>query len=110
MRTAIHRKAVNACARILCVALALFALLLAVARGESSGMLRVRLARLGSLSSLTMRANCDYTLVGDPEVRIPSGSELTLSAQAGNLTLTVGAAAWAWARPPGCARETGTRA
>jgi len=90
MRAATQRRIVNACARVLCVALALFVLLLAVARGESSGMLRVKLARLGSPASVTMKADCDYTLAADPAVRIPSGSEMTFSARGDNLTLTVG--------------------
>ncbi len=90
MRAVTQRRIVNACARVLCAALALFALPIAVARGESSGMLRVRLARLGSPASVTMRASCDYTLAGDPAVRIPSGSEMTFSARGGNLTLTMG--------------------
>ena len=90
MRTATLGKAANACARILCVALALFALLLARAHGETDGMLRVRLARLGSPAALTMRADCDYTLAGESGVRIPSGTSMTLSASGGSLTLTVG--------------------
>ncbi len=90
MRTAIQRKAVNACARVLCAALALFALLAVAAQAENSGMLRVKLARLGSPASLTMKANCDYTLAADSTVRIPSGTEMTLAARNGNLTLTVG--------------------
>ena len=90
MRAATQRKIVNACARVLCVALALFVLPFAVARGESSGMLRVKLTRLGSPASVTMQADCDYTLAADPAVRIPAGSELTLSAKGGNLTLTMG--------------------
>ncbi len=90
MRAATQRKIVNACARVLCVALALFVLPFAVARGESSGMLRVKLTRLGSPASVTMQADCDYTLAADPVVRIPAGSELTLSAKGGNLTLTMG--------------------
>lgn len=90
MRAATQRRIFNACARILCVALALFVLPLAAAHGGSSGMLRIKLARLGSPASVTMQANCDYTLAADPAVRIPSGSEMTFSANGGNLTLTVG--------------------
>ena len=90
MREAIQQKAVNACARILCIALALFALLFAAARAEYDGMLRVKLARLGSPGTLTMRANCDYALATDTPVRIPSGTKVTLSARAGSLTLAIG--------------------
>ena len=90
MRTATLGKAANACARILCVALALFALVIARALSETDGMLRVRLARLGSPAALTMRADCDYTLAGESGVRIPSGTSMTLSASGGSLTLTVG--------------------
>jgi len=89
MRVATQRRIVNACARVLCVVLALFVLPLAVARGESSGILRIKLARLGSPASVTMQADCDYTLAADPAVRIPSGSEMTFSAKGGNLTLTM---------------------
>ena len=50
MRKATQRKAAHACARALCAALALFALLLLRidARAEADGVLRVRLARLGA--------------------------------------------------------------
>ena len=90
MRTAIQRKAVHARVRVLCVALALFVLLFAAARAESDGMLRVKLARLGSPAALTLRANCDYTLAADASVRVPSGTDMTVSAKGGNLTLTAG--------------------
>ena len=90
MRTVIQRKAVHACVRAFCAALALFALLMACARAETDGMLRVKLARLGAPAALTMRANCDYTLASDATVRIPSGTELTVSATGDSLTLTAG--------------------
>ena len=94
MRTAIHRKAGFACARALRFALALFAFLFAAhftfALGEYDGMLRVKLARVGAPSTLTMRANCDYTLAADPAPRIPAGADMTVSAKGGSLTLTVG--------------------
>ena len=90
MRTAIQRKAAHARAHVFCVALALFALLFAAARAESDGMLRVKLARLGAPAALTLRANCDYILASDASVRVPSGTEMTVSAKDGNLTLTVG--------------------
>ena len=88
MREAIQQKAVNACARILCIALALFALLFATARAEYDGMLRVKLARLGSPSVIEMTADCDYTLTGDRALRIPAGTKLTVAAQNGGLTLS----------------------
>lgn len=90
MRKAIQQRAANACARILCVALALFVLLFATARAEYDGVLRVKLARLGSPGTLVMRANCDYSLAADSSVHIPSGTEMTLSAKGGSLTLAVG--------------------
>ena len=90
MGTATQWKAANACARILCVTLALFVLLFVTARGETDGMLRVRLARLGSPAALTLRADCDYILTGEAGMRIPSGTSMTLSASDGSLTLTVG--------------------
>lgn len=92
MRSRIHGKAAYACARILCVALALFAWLpgpVAARAAELDGTLRVRLARLGAPSEITLAADCDYALTGDPSVRIPSGTAMTLSAGNGRLTLTV---------------------
>lgn len=89
MRSPIQRRAANACARTLCIALALFTLLFASAHAENSGMLRVKLARLGSPAVLTMQADCDYTLAADPAVRIPSGTEMTVMAKGGKLALSV---------------------
>lgn len=89
---AMHRKSMlNACARMGIAALALLACLwLRGARAESDGMLRVKLARLGSPSEITMRADCDYTLAADPAVTIPAGTDMTLDAEDGGLTLAVG--------------------
>ena len=91
MRSLTYRRAWHACVRAICAALALFAFLFtASARAEIDGMLRVKLARLGSPSEITMKADCDYYVVGDPSVRLPSGTELTVSAEGGRLTLTAG--------------------
>ncbi len=89
MRMMHYRRAGNACVRALCAALALFALLLGVhAAAETDGMLRVKLARLGAPSEIAMRADCDYYVVGEPLVQVPSGTEILVSASDGSLTLT----------------------
>ncbi|MBQ6123328.1 MAG: SpoIID/LytB domain-containing protein, partial [Clostridia bacterium] len=90
MRTRNLRKTAYACARVLCAALALFALLCAAAHAETDGTLRVKLARLGSPASIEMRADCDYWLAGDAAVRVPAGTDITLSASGGALSLTAG--------------------
>lgn len=91
MGTRILRRAGHACVRAICAALALFALLgLARARAESDGTLRVRLARLGAPTEVTLRADCDYYLVGESGVRVPAGTELTVSAAGGRLALAYG--------------------
>ena len=88
MRMTIQRSLSNACARALAVALALLSCLGFIgARAESDGMLRVKLARLGSPSTIELTADCEYHLASDPELRIPAGSRLTISAHGGSLTL-----------------------
>ena len=84
-----RKDAMTACVRALLVALTLLAFLCAAsARAESDGMLRVKLARLGSPSAIQMKADCDYYLAADPSVRIPADTEMTVSASGGNLALT----------------------
>lgn len=78
-------------ARAIIAALALFACLFcARARAEADGMLRIKLARLGSPSAIEMRADCDYYLADDPALRIPADTDFTVSASGGSLTLGVG--------------------
>ena len=91
MRTTNYRGMANARARVLVAALALLACLwlFGGALAESDGMLRVKLARLGSPASIRMQADCAYTLSGDPDRRFPAGTELLLTASGGELTLTV---------------------
>ena len=60
------------------------------ARAETSGMLRVKLTRLGAPKALTLMADCDYYLASDPEVRIPAGERATLTASDAGLALAVG--------------------
>ena len=94
MRTMLRRKWLNACARIGIAVLALLSCLgPCAARAESDGMLRVKLARLGSPSAIEMHADCDYLLVADPAMRIPAGTVMTLAAADGRLTFTVGSRA-----------------
>ena len=93
MRTTKLRCMANACARILIAALALlscFGSFATSARAESDGMVRVKLARLGSPQTIEMVADCDYYLAADPSVRIPAGTTAILDAHDGSLTLTAG--------------------
>lgn len=89
MRMTIQRSLRNACARALIAALALLSCLgIAAAHAESDGMLRVKLARLGSPSVIELTADCDYVLASDTAVRIPAGEKLTVSVHSGSLTLS----------------------
>ena len=89
MRTRFHWKAACACAAV--IALALLACLSALAaRAEADGMLRVKLARLGSPEAIRLSADCDYYLAEDPSVRIPANTEITVSARNGSLALSAG--------------------
>ncbi len=56
----------------------------------SDGMIRVKLTRLGSPSSITMKATCDYYLSNNPSVRVAAGSTMKVSVASGVLSLTVG--------------------
>ena len=58
------------------------------AHADSSGMLRVRLTRLGTPSSITMQADCGYVLSGDMPMNIPAGTRFTVSASGGSLTFS----------------------
>ena len=87
----IQRGGSGARAKALWAALALLAcLLLASARAETDGMVRVKLTRLGSPSALELRADCDYRLASDPSVRVPAGTDMTVTASGGALTLSWG--------------------
>ena len=89
MRTRFHWKAACACAAV--IALALLACLSALAaRAEADGMLRVKLARLGSPEAIRLSADCDYYLAEDPSVRIPANTEITVYARNGSLALSAG--------------------
>ena len=90
MRTTKTRCMENACARILIAALALLSCFGALngALAEADGMLRVKLARLGSPQAIAMVADCDYYLAADPSVRVDAGEALTLTASGGSLTLS----------------------
>ena len=91
MRTMNHRGTFGVCARILLASLALLLCFFAAdARAEADGMLRVKLARLGSPSAIQLRADCDYYLASDPAVRVPAGQEMTVFAEGGSLTLSAG--------------------
>ena len=91
MEARLQRKAVYACVRAICAALALFAsfFLSVGAQAEADGMLRVKLARLGAPSEITLRADCDYHMADEPSLRIASGTDATLSAEGDHLVLAV---------------------
>ncbi len=87
------RNMANACARAWIAALALLLCLGAFSGGalaEADGMVRVKLARLGSPQRIEMVADCDYYLADDPSVRLPAGTGIAIAAQDGSLTLTAG--------------------
>ena len=93
MRTTKFRCMANACARILIAALALLSCFGAFAGGalaESDGMVRVKLARLGSPQRIEMVADCDYYLASDPTMRVSAGTAVAIAAHEGSLTLTAG--------------------
>lgn len=58
------------------------------AEAESSGMLRVWLTRLGTPSTITMRADCAYVLSGDYPMNLPSGTSFSVTASGDSLTFT----------------------
>ena len=90
MRRLNHWKAAGMRLRALMLALALLVCLpCAAARAESDGMLRVKLTRLGSPSEILLSADCDYYLADDPSLRLPAGTEISIAAADGALTLTV---------------------
>ena len=90
IRTAENREI--RCVRALLFALALvFALLMSgEARAETSGMLRVKLTRLGAPKAIVLEPDCDYCLASDDAVRLVAGEKATLTASEDGLTLTVG--------------------
>ncbi len=92
MRTMDYRRAADACARAMIAALALFALLLLRidARAEADGVLRVRLARLGAPSELTLTADCEYSIAPDEGLHIPAGVPVRITASEGSLMLHSG--------------------
>ena len=74
------------------VALALFLCCLPApeaALAASDGMVRVRLTRLGSRSSLSFTTSCAYYVDGNTARAIPAGAQTTVEASGGQLYLTV---------------------
>ncbi len=74
------------------VALALFLCCLPApeaALAASDGMVRVRLTRLGSRSSLSFTTTCAYYVDGNTARAIPAGAQTTVEASGGQLYLTV---------------------
>jgi len=60
------------------------------ALAESDGMIRVKITRLGSPTSITFTTGCDYFVDGDRSVRIPSGSKVTVTISGSSLLLNCG--------------------
>lgn len=79
--------------RFLRILTAMIALLCAIscASAEEDGTLRVRLTRPGTLESLMIRADCDYT-VNENGTAIPAGTNVEVSLKNGALTLTANGA------------------
>ena len=74
------------------VALALFLCCLPApeaALAASDGMVRVRLTRLGTRSSLSFTTTCAYYVDGNTARAIPAGAQTTVEASGGQLYLTV---------------------
>ncbi len=92
MREQRLRRIYHVCAGIFAWALALFLLFETVpcARAAADGMIRVKLSRLGAPAAITMQADCDYYLASHPSARISAGTEITVSASGGKLTLSAG--------------------
>ena len=62
------------------------------AAAASDGMIRVRLTRLGSRSSLSFTPTCAYYVDGNTARPIPAGAQATVEAVGGELYLTVNGA------------------
>ena len=62
------------------------------AAAASDGMIRVRLTRLGSRSSLSFTPTCTYYVDGNTARPIPAGAQATVEAVGGELYLTVNGA------------------
>lgn len=61
------------------------------ALAESDGMVRVKITRLGSPTSITFTAGCDYYIDADATAKISSGSKVTVSLSGTNLIIQCGA-------------------
>ncbi len=60
-----------------------------VALAAPSGMVRVHLTKLGTLSSLSMTTTCEYYVGADKSQKIASGSAVKVSLSGGSLNLSV---------------------
>ncbi|HIU33541.1 MAG TPA: SpoIID/LytB domain-containing protein, partial [Candidatus Pullichristensenella excrementigallinarum] len=60
------------------------------AQAASDGMIRVKLTRLGTRTSITFTPNCAYYVNGNSSQKIPSGQSATVSLSGGQLTLSSG--------------------
>ena len=70
----------------LALVLALSGAAVAPARAEGSGMIRVKLTRLGTPASITLETDCAYVLDGGIQMNVPAGSRVTVRAEGGGLT------------------------
>ena len=57
---------------------------------EYSGMVRVKITRLGSPEKITFTTGCEYYIDGDTNTAIPSGASVTVSASSDTLLLSCG--------------------
>lgn len=71
---------------------AISALPMGGALAESDGMIRVKLTRLGTPSSIAFETTCDYYVYGHPEMRVSAGRTVTVSAVNGAAVVKVGSA------------------
>ena len=72
---------------LLAFALALNVAAAVLARAEGSGMIHVKLTRLGTPASITLALDCAYVLDGDARMNLPAGSQAVVRAENGALTV-----------------------
>ncbi|MCQ2437237.1 MAG: hypothetical protein MJ099_02435, partial [Clostridia bacterium] len=72
------------------------ALLFAASAQAASGMVRVKLTRLGTVSSVTVSPTCEYYRSDSPEMRFAAGSKYTFRAVGGRVCEEALAGAGGW--------------
>ena len=86
------RKLMRLLAALLCAALILAAVPEFTPRAQAAadGMVRVRISKLSTGSSVSLATTCAYYINGNPANTIPSGESFTVTLSEGNLYLTAG--------------------